>query len=66
MFMPSSNYWNVTFGTMPGEVLQDNEGVQTMRVLGKNMAWLMKSIDQSKKENDIPERENKIRLNYIH
>ena len=66
MFMPSSNYWNVTFGTMPGEVLQDNEGVQTMRILGKNMAWLMKSIDKSKKESDIPERENKIRLNYIH
>ncbi|MFA5820213.1 MAG: flavodoxin family protein [Bacteroidales bacterium] len=66
MFMPSSNYWNVTFGTMPGEVLQDNEGVQIMRILGKNMAWLMKSIEQSKKENDMPERENKIRLNYIH
>ena len=65
MFMPSSNYWNVTFGAMPGEVLQDNEGVQTMRILGKNMAWLMKTIVESKKENEIPAIESKIRLNYI-
>lgn len=66
MFMPSSNYWNVTFGAMPGEVTQDTEGVQTMRILGKNMAWLMSCIDQSKKEDDLPEREEKIILNYIH
>ena len=39
MFMPSSNYWNVMYGMKQGEVLQDLEGVQIMRVLAKNMAW---------------------------
>jgi multimeric flavodoxin WrbA len=65
MFMPSSNYWNVSFGTLPGEVLKDDEGVQTMRILGKNTAWLMKSVEKSKMQEVIPERENKIRFNYI-
>lgn len=37
MLVPSSNYWNVIFGRNPGEVLKDNEGMQIMRILGKNM-----------------------------
>lgn len=65
MFMPSSNYWNVAYGTLPGEVLEDDEGVQTMRILGRNMAWLMNAIEKSKIEKGTPERENKIRFNYI-
>lgn len=41
----SSQYWNGVHGRTPGEVLQDAEGMQTMRVLGDNMAWILKSLD---------------------
>ncbi len=40
----SSCYWNSVHGLLPGEAAQDAEGLQTMRVLGQNMAWLLKSI----------------------
>lgn len=63
MFVPSSNYWNVIHGRLPGEVLQDEEGVQIMRVLGKNMAFLMESI--SKNAENLPEKEQKIMTNFI-
>ena len=36
----SSNYWNMVHGNTPEDVMQDEEGVQTMRILGRNMAWL--------------------------
>ena len=39
-----SQYWNVAFGRDPGEVTQDAEGMQTMRTLGKNMAWVLKNL----------------------
>jgi multimeric flavodoxin WrbA len=42
MLVPTSNYWNVIHGAKPGEAVQDLEGVQLMRILGKNMAWLLK------------------------
>ncbi len=62
----SSNYWNMVHGNTPEEVLKDEEGVQTMRILGKNMAWVLKALNIAK-ENGInpPEREEKIRTNYI-
>lgn len=41
MIIPGSSYWNVAFGRTIGEVEQDAEGVQTMRTLGRNMAWLL-------------------------
>lgn len=65
MVMPTSNYWNVIHGTNPGEVLQDEEGVQIMRVLGKNMAWLMKLVENGKKSVKEPERERKSFTNFI-
>jgi multimeric flavodoxin WrbA len=40
----SSQYWNMVYGCTPGEARQDAEGLQTMRTLGRNMAWLLKSI----------------------
>lgn len=62
----SSNYWNMVHGNTPEEVLRDEEGVQTMRILGKNMAWILKSIDCAKKNGiDKPELEAKIKTNYI-
>jgi multimeric flavodoxin WrbA len=42
MIIPCSNYWNVGIGREPGDVLKDAEGMQTMKTLGKNMAWLLK------------------------
>lgn len=63
MFMPSSNYWNVTYGTSSGEVLLDTEGMQIMRVLGRNMAWLLKTKESS--QFVLPEAEKKILFNFI-
>ena len=65
MLMPTSNYWNVAHGRTPSEVLQDNEGMQIMRVLGKNMAWLMKLVEFGKDEIEAPEREKKSFMNFI-
>lgn len=49
MITVNSQYWNVVYGWTPGEFLeQDLEGVQTMQVLGRNMAWLLKVIDATK------------------
>ena len=44
MIVPGSNYWNIGIGRQPGEVNNDAEGVQTMKTLGTNMAWLLKKI----------------------
>lgn len=63
MFIASSNYWNVIHGRMPGEVLQDEEGVQTMRVLAKNVAFLIESIERNKE--NLPNKEEKIMTNFI-
>jgi multimeric flavodoxin WrbA len=46
MIVPGSTYWNLAIGLLPGEVLKDEEGMQTMANLGKNMAWLMKKLYQ--------------------
>ncbi|HNY50120.1 MAG TPA: flavodoxin family protein [Smithella sp.] len=62
----SSQYWNMVHGNMPEEVLQDLEGLQIMRTLGRNMAWLLKSIDAGKKAGiTLPETEEKIWTNFI-
>jgi len=66
MLMPTSNYWNVIHGTSPGEVLQDKEGVQIMRVLGQNMAWLLKLVENGKENVKAPEKERKTLMNFIH
>lgn len=66
MLMPTSNYWNVIHGAAPGEVTQDEEGKQIMRVLGKNMAWLMKLVENGKGTVKEPEREDKTFMNFIH
>ncbi len=44
MIIPGSSYWNIGIGRQPGEVNTDAEGVQTMKTLGKNMAWLLKKV----------------------
>ncbi|HEY6012204.1 MAG TPA: flavodoxin family protein [Nitrospirota bacterium] len=44
MIIPGSSYWNIGIGRQPGEVNNDAEGIQTMKGLGKNMAWLMRKL----------------------
>jgi len=65
MFIATSNYWNVIHGLLPGEALRDEEGVQIMRVLGKNMAWLLKLVEVGKSAIVPPEREDKLFTNFI-
>lgn len=61
----SSQYWNETHGTTPEQVRQDLEGMQTMRTLGNNMAWLLKCIENSKETVPYPEKEASISTNFI-
>lgn len=62
----SSQYWNMVHGNTPEEVKQDLEGMQTMRTLGKNMVWLLKSIQAGKEAGvKVPEKESKVRTNFI-
>ncbi len=44
MIVPGSSYWNIAVGKDKGDVLKDEEGLRTMRVLGENMAWLLKKL----------------------
>ncbi len=50
----SSQYWNMVYGRTPGDAQQDAEGLQTMRRLGKNMAFLIKSIQLGKEQFGLP------------
>ena len=62
----SSNYWNMVHGTKPEDVYEDKEGVETLQVLGRNMAWLIKSIEEGKKAGiKTPEPMKKERTNFI-
>lgn len=61
----SSNYWNMAHGNTPEEILQDEEGMQIMRLLGKNMAWLLKCIEAGKQKGIEPEKETKVKTNFI-
>lgn len=66
MPMLASQYWNMVHGNEPEEVMQDEEGLQTMRTLAKNMAWLMKCIEAGKEQEiEIPIIEEKIKTNFI-
>lgn len=65
MLMPSANYWSVIHGLKAGEVEQDEEGRQIMRVLGKNMAWLLKMVDYTKDTIIPPEKENKKYTHFV-
>ncbi|MBO5736992.1 MAG: flavodoxin family protein [Clostridia bacterium] len=60
-----SNYWNEIHGNTAEEAAQDAEGLQTMRMLGNNMAWLLKCIALGKEAGIAPETEKKIWTNFI-
>ena len=62
----SSTYWNNVHGRLPGEAAQDAEGLQTMRNIGQNMAWLLKCIEAGKAAGiDVPVAERSQMTNYI-
>lgn len=65
MVIVGSSYWNLAFGMDKGEVKQDDEGMQTMRNLGKNMVWLMKSIEAAKGVVVEPETSRETMTNFI-
>ena len=65
MPVASSQYWNSVHGAAPGEAAQDLEGMQTMRTLARNMAFLMKSIALGKEKYGLPERETGQWTNFI-
>ncbi len=59
----SSQYWNSVHGRLQGEASQDAEGLQVMRVLGRNMAWLLKNIKNG--NEPVPTAEPKITTNFV-
>lgn len=61
----SSQYWNMVHGHCAEDVKKDLEGLQTMRTLGKNMAFLMKCIQMGKEKYGLPEKEEHIFTNFI-
>ena len=65
MPVASSQYWNSVHGREAGEAAQDAEGLQTMRTLARNMAFLVKSIALGKEKYGLPEREAFQRTNFI-
>ena len=65
MPVASSQYWNSVHGAVPQEAEQDAEGMQTMRVLARNMTFLMKSIALGKEKYGLPEQEKHAWTNFI-
>ena len=65
MPVASSQYWNSVHGGAPGEAVQDAEGMQTMRALARNMAFLMKSIAIGKEQFGLPPVEPRQSTNFI-
>ena len=65
MPIASSQYWNSVHGRTPGEAAQDEEGLQTMRTLARNMSFLIKSIALGKEAYGLPKKEEPERTHFI-
>lgn len=65
MHIIGSQYWNQVHGKKPEDVYKDQEGLQTMRTLALNMAWMLKNLEIGKKHISSPEYEEKIYTNFI-
>lgn len=66
MVIATSNYWPMVHGNTPDEVKQDAEGLQIMRILARNMAWILKCLEAGKKAGiEAPETEAKVFTNFI-
>ena len=65
MPVASSQYWNSVHGCAPGEAAEDAEGLQTMRTLARNMAFLMKSVALGRERYGLPAKEEPVQTSYI-
>ncbi len=65
MPIAASQYWNSVHGRLPGEAAMDEEGLQTMRTLARNMTFLMRSIALGKEKYGLPEKETPVRTNFV-
>ena len=65
MPIATGQYWNAVYGREKGEAAQDEEGMQTMRTLARNMVFLMRSIALGKEQYGVPQREPFQRTNFI-
>jgi multimeric flavodoxin WrbA len=65
MIIPGSSYWNIGFGMRGGETQDDAEGLETMRTLGRNMAWILKCIQAGRKEFSEPQTAKTVLTNFI-
>ncbi len=66
MIVPGSQYWNATHGNTHEEVMKDEEGLQTMRRLGTNIAWILKCIEAGREKGiTLPPREKRARTSFI-
>ena len=65
MPIASTRYWNMVHGHCAEDVMQDAEGVQCMRILGRNIAFLIKAIAAEKERNGLPEAEEAVFTNFI-
>jgi multimeric flavodoxin WrbA len=65
MILATSNYWNIIHGAKPGEAEQDTEGKQILRILGKNVAWILKMKEISADKLEAPAKEKKEYTNFI-
>lgn len=63
MVVVGSQYWNSVHGQLKGEAVQDAEGLQTMRTLGNNMAWVLANLKDG--GHPLPEKEQGIKTNFI-
>lgn len=65
MVIATSDYWQAAHGLNPGEVQQDTEGVEVMAKLGRNIAWLVRLIENGKGTVDAPETHPRTMTNFI-
>ena len=65
MPIASSQYWNSVHGRVPGDASKDEEGLQTMRTMAQNMAFLIKSIALGKEKYGLPEKEQQTMTSFI-
>lgn len=65
MPIAASQYWNSVHGRLPGEAAMDEEGLQTMRTLARNMTFLMRSIALGKEKYGLPKKETPVRTNFV-
>lgn len=66
MTVVGSQYWNMVHGSCPDDVRQDAEGLQTMRALGENMAWMLRTLAAGEKNEVAPaKKEKRVWTNFI-